>query len=203
MTEPELTDTDAALRERLTELCVHIPCGGIRGPLQQKSRYHPWLPVQWQSCRDEDSPQKWPGCDVSEEYALCIVCFRGTAGGRSRWAWLACEDCLSINGALEELWGFRPLALGRHSLMNGIGIRSGSPPDVVAEQTLRLTKFAKGHTNLREWRAAEYPRLAAPFDPLADVPLREWQQQWPPSRRASVAAFSGVLDLELPLRPPR
>jgi hypothetical protein len=49
----------------------------------------------------------------------------------SRWAWLGCEDCRTINDALARAWGFRPLALGRHSLMNGISIRAGASPEVV------------------------------------------------------------------------
>ena len=61
---------------------------------------------------------------------LCIICFRATAGGTSRWAWLACENCRAVNESIESRWGFRPFALGRHSLMNGIGVRGGSPPEV-------------------------------------------------------------------------
>ena len=78
MVERKLSATDAALRERITELSVHIPCSDLRGPVHGR----------WQSCRDEDSPEKWEGCDVSREYDLCIVCFRATAGGTSRWALL-------------------------------------------------------------------------------------------------------------------
>jgi hypothetical protein len=57
--------------------------------------------VRWQSCRDEDSPEKWEDCDVSRQYDVCIICFRATAGGISRWAWLACKDCRAVNKALE------------------------------------------------------------------------------------------------------
>jgi hypothetical protein len=190
-----LSATDAALRERITELSVHIPCGGLRGPVQRRGR--------WQSCADEDFPEKWEGCDVSRARDLCIVCFRGTAGGASRWAWLACDDCSAINATLERAWGFRPLALGRHSLMNGIGIRGGASPKVVKQQAARLAEFAKSNGGLREWRHQEYRRVAAKFDPLADIPLRVWQQEWPPSRRASVDAFSRLLGRELPLHPPK
>jgi len=35
MTDQPLTAADAALRERITELSVHIPCGGLRGPAQR------------------------------------------------------------------------------------------------------------------------------------------------------------------------
>lgn len=190
MAEPEISATDAALRERIIELGVHIPCGGLRGPLQRKNPYHPELPARWQSCMDEDIPVKWEGCDVSREYDLCIICFRATAGGRSRWSWLACESCRAINEKLGRVWGRKPFALGRHSLMNGIGVRGGAPPDVAREQLARLKAFAGGDGRLRSWRREEYGRLAAVFDPLADVPLQKWQEQWPPSPNASADAFA-------------
>ena len=180
MTEKQLSATDAALRERITELSVHIPCGRLRGPVQRRGR--------WQSCPDEDSPERWDGCDVSSARDLCIVCFKGTAGGISRWAWLGCENCRAVNAGLGK-----PLALGRHSLMNGIGVRANASPEVVEQQTARLMAFAKGDGRLRDWRQREYRRLAAEFDPLADIPLRIWQQQWPPSRAASADAFSRLL----------
>jgi hypothetical protein len=108
----------------------------------------------------------------------------------SRWAWLACKHCREINHALARACGFRPLALGRHSLMNGIGVRGGSPPEVRDAQIARLLAFARGDDRLRDWHRQEYRRLAAEFDRLADIPLRVWQQKWPPSRQASADAFS-------------
>jgi hypothetical protein len=193
MIERQVSAADAALRERVTTLSVHIPCGFLRGPVQGR----------WQSCSDEDSPERWEGCDVSRARDLCIVCFKGTAGGVSRWAWSGCEHCLAINIALEEQWGVRPLALGRHSLMNGIGVRGGAPPEIQKRQIARLAEFARGDERLRDWRRQEYGRLAAAFDPLADIPLAAWQEQWPAGRRASADAFSRLLGRELPLRPPR
>ena len=95
---------------------------------------------------------------------------------------------------------FRPFALGRHSLMNGIGICGGDPPEVQEAQIARLAAFTKGDDRLREWRRREYPRLASKFDPLADIPLREWRQEWPPSLSASVDAFARLLG-ELPPPP--
>jgi hypothetical protein len=180
MTEKKLSTNDAALRDRITELSVHIPCGRLRGPVQHRGR--------WQSCPDEDRLERWEGCDVSRARDLCIVCFKGTAGGTSRWAWLGCANCLAVNAALGK-----PPALDRHSLMNGIGIRATASPEVVKQQTARLTAFAKGDGRLKDWRRNEYRRLAAEFDPLADIPLRIWQQQWPPSRAASADAFSRLL----------
>jgi hypothetical protein len=47
----------------------------------------------------------------------------------------------------------------------------------------------------------QYRRLAVEFDAVADIPLRVWQQKWPPGRGASLDAFSRLLARELPLRP--
>lgn len=193
MSDQPLTAADAALRERITELSVHIPCGGLRGPVQRTS---------WQCCRHEDSPQKWEGVDVSRHYDLCIVCFRATAGGISRWSWLACADCRSVNDAIAQVWGFRPFALGRHSLMNAIGLRGGASPKVQQRQAERLSEFAGGDWRLKGWRDHEYRLMAARFEPDADVPLREWQQAWPPGPAASREAFAQLIGPTFPLGRP-
>jgi hypothetical protein len=202
MTQHELSAADAALRERITELSVHIPCGGLRGPLRPAPPSRPDRAVRWQSCRDEDHPVKWADADVSREHDLCIICLRATAGGRSRWSWLACENCRAVNAAVETAWGFRPFALGRHSLMNGIGVQGGASPEVQQQQIERLAEFANGHGRLRGWREHEYRRLAGRFDPQSDVPLRVWQQEWPPSRLASRDAFARLIGPEYPLALP-
>ncbi|EUA52290.1 hypothetical protein I553_2476 [Mycobacterium xenopi 4042] len=72
-------------------------------------------------------------------------------------------------------------------------VRGGAPPEVQEDQIARLLAFAKRDDRLRGWRTREYPRLASRFDPLADVPLRLWQAEWPPSLEASVDAFTRLL----------
>jgi hypothetical protein len=67
------------------------------------------------------------------------------------------------------------------------------PPEVRNEQIARLAAFAKGDDRLRDWRRQEYLRLASKFDPSADIPLRVWQQEWPPGTAASVDAFERLL----------
>jgi hypothetical protein len=198
MTKRKLSATDAALRKRITELSVHIPCGKLRGPVPPTCKWGDVLQGRWQSCPDEDSPEKWVGWDVSRALDLCIICFKATAGGPTRWSWLACHDCLAVNTELGSAWGFRPFALGRHSLMNGIGVRGGAPAEVQQEQIARLAKFAKGDDRLREWRRQEYTRLASSFDPLGDIPIGVWQHEWAPSRSASWDAFSRLTGLKLP-----
>jgi hypothetical protein len=173
MTERTLSVADAALRERVTELSVHIPCGGLRGPLQRKSRYYPELPVKWQSCSDEDSPEKWAGEDLFQLHDLCIICFRATAGRNVALVLARLQTMPEVNDAIASpQFGLRSFALGRRSLMNGIGIRGGTPPDVQKLQHARLVEFLRGDNTLREWRKTEHARLASRFDPGADIALR-------------------------------
>lgn len=187
MPEHIITPTDAAVRRRVDALSVHIPCGGIRGPVRRGER------PRWQSCRCEDHPVRWDGADVSREHDLCIVCFRATAGGPSRWAWLACRDCRAVNAEIAEVWGFAPLRLGRHSLMHGVGVRADAQPHIRGEEAARLTEFARGDVRLRDWRRTEYPRLASHFDPLADVPLTVWTREHPGDPEASRDAFARLI----------
>lgn len=182
-----ISTTDAAVRKRVEVLSVHVPCGGIRGPIQRGT----W--PGWQSCRCEDRPVRWQWADVSRAYDLCVVCFRATAGGPSRWSWLACENCRAVNREIGEIWGFDPFKLGRHSLMNGVGVRPDGPPDVRDAQVVRLREFARGDVRLRDWRRTEYPRLASSFDHLADVPLKVWQRRHPAGWHASHDAFARLI----------
>ncbi|MCP9274043.1 hypothetical protein [Mycolicibacterium arenosum] len=193
MTDDDPSSLDTAVRERITELSVHIACGGIRGPIQQPSRAYPNLPIRWQSCRDEELPVKWEGADVSRMVDLCTICLRGNAGGPSRWAWTACTDCRAINDDIGKRWGFKPFELGRHSVMNGIGVRGGLGPEQRVAALEHLDEFRKGDSDIRAWRVREYRRLASRYDPLADIPLTTWQRDWPPGRQASRDAFDRLL----------
>ena len=112
---------------------------------------------------------------------------------------MACEHCREVNTAIHRRSGLRPFALGRHSLMNGIGINGGMPEDVLDEQIAKLVEFACGNPRLGAWRDSEYPRLAASFDPLADIRLRTWQEQWVASPAASWDAFARLIGFSLPL----
>ena len=82
--------------------------------------------------------------------------------------------------------------------MNGIGVRGGVSPEVRKRQIERLAAFGRGDDRLREWRRRDYRRLAGRFDPVADVPLSVWQQEWVPGPSASVDAFSRLTGLEMP-----
>lgn len=187
-----VTPAEVELRERPKELMVHLPCGSLRGPVPADYRFVD-LRGRWQSCQCEAQPDVWPDCDVSHAVDLCLVCFRGTAGSPSRWAWHACDPCLAANFALELAWGVRPFALGRHSIMNGVGVPFAGAPEVISEETARLIEFLRGDNRLVRWRQVEFARLAAAFDGREDVPLREWQDVHSATPKMSVDAFARLL----------
>jgi hypothetical protein len=176
--EQNLSAAEKAVRERITELYVHIACGGVRGPILGG----------WQSCKCEDSPEEWKDYDVSRERDLCLICVRGTAGGTSRWSWLGCEACRAVNQAIFSRYG-KQIPLGRHSIMNGYSVRGGPPSDVQREQAERLTQFAHDQRALYRWQSDEFSRLARRFPADADIPLRIWKLELPASREASIDAM--------------
>jgi hypothetical protein len=56
--------------------------------------------------------------------------------------------------------------------MNRIGVRGGASTEVQKRQVDQLVAFAGNRARLRDWGRQEYRRLAADFDPLADIPWR-------------------------------
>jgi hypothetical protein len=101
--------------------------------------------------------------------------------------------CLTANYALELAWGRRLFALGRHSVMDGVGVSLSGAAEVVADQAAGLTSFLRGDDRLSEWRDEEYARLAAAFAGREDVPLAEWQLVHPATPKMSVDAFARLL----------
>ena len=168
-------------------LTVHLPCVRLRG----------WA-GRPQGCPCEPS-EPWPDCDVSRALDLCLVCARGTAGGTSRWSWLACGRCRAVETALRDWLGIRVLPLGRHSLMNGVGVRSTASSEQAAAFAVRFEGLGLGWSRLDDWGTAEARRLADALDePGPDVPLERWQVAFPPSVTSSIDAYARVLGTPLP-----
>jgi hypothetical protein len=137
---------------------------------------------------------------VSRARDLCLVCARGTAGGTTRWSWLACTHCRAVEKALQEWLGMRVLPLGRHSIMNGVAlaVATASPEDAEAFG-VRFEGLSLGWDRLYEWGDAEARRLAAGVvGPRPDVPLDVWQQLFRPSPTASIDAYERILETSLP-----
>ena len=168
---------------------VHLPCARLRG----------WAGrVQGCPCAPADA---WPDCDVSRAQDLCVVCARGTAGGTTRWSWLACTDCRSVERALQDRLGIRVLPLGRHSLMNGVGLRVAAASEAEAAAfAVRFEGLGLGWDRLFDWGAAEARRLADSLGADAPaVPLETWQRAFPPSVEASLDAYERILGTPVPV----
>lgn len=132
---------------------------------------------------------------------LCTVCCRGACEDRERWSWLACESCKKVNSRAAHLFGgARVLPLGRHSIMNGVGVSlaaGDSPQRAAAIQ--QLVAMGGEWKVLHEWRKTTVARMAAEqgwvqlgsegtvgfFD--------DWEVAFPNTPAASAAAFAAYL----------
>lgn len=170
-------------------LAVHLPCGRIRGTTVYGRQGCPCAPSE-----------PWPNCDVSSTTDLCQVCARGTAGGVSRWSWLGCTSCRSVERALQEWLGIRVLPLGRHSIMNGVAHRlAAATTDEVDAFCHSFGALGLSWSKLFDWGQDETRRLTALGSfPLEDVPLNVWQRAFPPSVSASVDAYERFLRTKIP-----
>lgn len=184
--------TDAALRSVINEFVVHVPCGGIRGPIGRLFARCD-CPVNdglWQSCPCEDEPVRWENCDVSRQVDLCLLCARGTAGGVTRWSWLGCGSCRSVNEAASRSLGYRAVPLGRHSIMNSVGVRVAAQGEEVRRGHDELVGMARTWGDLDAWFDVEVQRLAASQGWTGkQVQLRTWKDRLPSSRAASRSAL--------------
>jgi hypothetical protein len=178
-------ESDAAVRGRIIELSVHIPCGQIRGPVWAGGE------SQWQSCSCEDSPQAWAGGDTARRFDLCLLCARVAVGATTSWPWLVCVACRRAAEDLATRWGFTPFALGRHPEMNGYGIHIQD--DDAPERLERACGFRSRYCNLEPWRTLEVSRLAVTFGEHQHIPLELWQEQWPYGRMASKSAIRRLI----------
>ena len=104
------------------------------------------------ACDRRDQPG-WPGYDYNEHTGLCHCCVRETLPSGSRWSVWFCEACKQRVLALNHRIGLSVIPIGRHSLMNGIGL-SGEAATRRAEAavfTAGLQSFFGRVNDLYEW----------------------------------------------------
>ena len=131
---------------------------------------------------------------------LCQVCARGTAGGTSRWSWLACGSCRNVESALQSWLGVRVLPLGRHSIMNGVARRISDESVEASEEFARsFNNLGASWDSLSAWGREEARRLLSAVPQAGeDVPLDTWREHFPASVPASADAYERLLGIELP-----
>ena len=102
-----------------------------------------------QVCRCEVY-KPYPGIDCPSGYHLCVICASSVAGGTGRYSWNVCEVCLKFNRKLGSTYGVN-LPLGRHSIMNGLGIPMNATKRIQEEATKDLLHFLDVAGSISDW----------------------------------------------------
>ena len=151
-----------------------------------------------QRCRCEEQVKSNYGVlDCPSGFHLCYICATTVVGGTSRWSWEACKFCLSVNSSTQKKFGFS-LALGRHSIMNGISIPLKEKLAVDDKRFEDLVTFANFSVTLSDWgnlRARELFESVPEWKLLKAVSLEDWQKKFKNDRKTSLEAlknYSGV-----------
>ena len=161
---------------------------------------------QWR-CDCEPDVTVWQQAQEPERFEpwhLCVLCARDYAPLRSRFAWLACPTCLTVNHAVGDQWGRDlQLPLGRHSIMNGQCISFADlDPAVLDERIGALVRLSHTWQTLYQWRDAELARVVAALPAKvrtqASVPVDQFPRLAHPTPRKSERAwlrFRGITSL--------
>ncbi len=102
-----------------------------------------------QRCRCEEY-KAYPGVDCPSGFQLCYMCAASVAGGTGRYSWNVCESCLKFNRKLGSKYGVS-LPLGRHSIMNGLGIPMHATKRVQEEAAKELLNFIDVAGSISDW----------------------------------------------------
>lgn len=138
------------------------------------------------SCPDKvpAGGSRWPGYDFNEHLHLCECCGAEALPSGSKWSIWFCHKCkvsvLELNGRA----GFSAIPIGRHSLMNGVGL-SGTQVSATqdADRERLIQAFSHNVTglfgameHLHAFARARRAQLASRLEPPAevDVPLESW-----------------------------
>ena len=92
----------------------------------------------------------YPGVDCPSGYHLCYMCASTVAGGTGRWSWNVCQSCLAFNRKLKDRYG-ASLPLGRHSIMNSIGIPLSATKRIQEEAAKEMLHFLDVAGRISDW----------------------------------------------------
>ena len=132
-----------------------------------------------QSCRCV--PYKaYPGVDCPSGFHLCYLCAAVVVGGESRWSWEACESCLKFNRSLKSKYGVS-LALGRHSIMNSIGVPIQASAEEQEKAIEQMIKFINQGQSLEDWAKLQARRLfesVPSWQKMHYIPREQWEAKF-------------------------
>ncbi len=132
-----------------------------------------------QSCRCEEY-KAYSGIDCPSGYHLCYLCAAVIVGGTSRWAWNACESCLKFNRSLKSKYGVS-LSLGRHSIMNSIGVQINASPEEQERAIDQMMKFINQSQSLEDWALLQARTLfesVPSWQKMHYIPRAQWEAKF-------------------------
>ena len=160
-----------------------------------------------QRCRCEKQiPINLGVLDCPSGLVFCYICARAVAGGFSRYAWNACKSCRTVNSGLSE-WLGMSLPLGRHSIMNGVGIPISATRPEFDAGAASLIAFSQKSMALSDWGQLQTRALFESVPTWSErkvITVIEWEKRFKASKkhsRTAFAAYYGVDELWQVLTP--
>lgn len=152
-----------------------------------------------QRCRcEEQIPVNLGMLDCPSGLVLCYICARAVAGGFGRYSWNACKSCRSVNSGMSEWLGVS-LPLGRHSIMNGIGISMSATRPEFESGASALIAFSQKSMALSDWGHLQTRALFESVPAWAErkvITVIEWEKKFKATKKHSRAAFAAYYGVE-------
>ena len=187
--------------EQVAGMDLCLACFGLRGEFKAKTHRCVCQPME----DDWRERGEWTGYDIPLHVEVCGLCVRGTMKSGSRWTAYACRTCLDLNLAVGRALGSDRgvLPLGRHSLMNGVGLRHSEYEDEgLAGLSAVLVQLVQVWFRLADWKVEEGQRRTSDaFKGMKTIPWSNWEQANPVSAGASADAFCRFVEYDLPEHP--
>jgi len=92
---------------------------------------------------------------------------------------------------IQKKFGFG-LALGRHSIMTGLGIPGSASKEELDAGVRELIAFARATCELSDWGILRVRELFESIPAWSDeklIPISEWQKKFKSTRKTSLEAF--------------
>ncbi len=123
----------------------------------------------------EKEQAKWEGYDYNQVLTLCYCCGAEQLRSGSRWSVWFCETCRKRVLEFNQEIGVSLIPIGRHSLMNGIGLELGPVVSKIKikETIVNLRQLGTRSDHLERWKKTVKSRnwRSARLDEGQDVGL--------------------------------
>ncbi len=123
----------------------------------------------------EKEQAKWEGYDYNQVLTLCYCCGAEQLRSGSRWSVWFCETCRKRVLEFNQEIGISLIPIGRHSLMNGIGLELGP---VVSKIKIKetfddLRQLGARIDRMDQWKkiGKSHNWLSTGLDPEQDISL--------------------------------